>query len=120
MSTGTVVPVPIQVNVVKQNIGGQDRAFVVPPGIHIGIGASKVPSIQLTNSTGAPVRVWFPNGGQLFDAPLDFSNPLDVPAGGLTLHVKSSPNPGDYHYHVYCEAVKDCAQGNSEPKVGCP
>ena len=122
MSTGTVLPVPIQVNIIKQNIGGQDRAFVLPPEIHVGIGATKVPSVQLRNGTGGRVWLWFPNGENVFDPPAaGFSNPTQIQDGGvLTLNVTARPNPGGYHYHLYCEAVDDCAQGNSEPKVGCP
>lgn len=122
MSTGAAAAVPSQANVVKQTIGGQDRAFVIPPQISIGSGAAQVRSVQWRNGTGAKARLWFPNGDQVFEAPtgVDFSNPIEIPAGGLTLQVKTAPNPGHYHYHLYCEAVKDCAQGNSEPRVHVP
>jgi hypothetical protein len=123
MATGTVSsgPGPIQVNVLKQNIGGQDRAFVVQPKVSIGTGATQAPAVRWINSTGAPAKLWFPNGDQLFVTPPGgFSNPIDIPAGGLTLEVKNRPNFGDYHYHVYSEAVGDCALGDSEPRLSCP
>ena len=120
-STGTVVAGPVQVNVVKQAIDRHDRGFVVPPQVGIGIGPTKVPSVRWINGTGARARLWFPNGDEVFDPPPGgFSNPIDIPPGGLTLQVKAAPNPGNYHYHVYCEAVKDCAQGHSEPRLDVP
>ncbi len=122
MATRPVVPAPVQVDVVTQGIGGSTRAFVVPPHINIGQGPTQVPSVRWTNRTDAPARLWFPNGDELFDPPpAGFANPIGIPAGGeLILNVRKGPNPDTYHYHIYCEAVWDCAQGNSEPDVSCP
>ena len=123
MSTAAAVAFPGQANVVKQTVGGQDRAFVLPPQISIGGGAAQVRSVQWINGTGAKARFWFPNGDEVFVPPAggDFSKPIEILAGGLlTLQVKTPPNPGNYHYHVYCEAVKDCALGDSEPRVTVP
>ncbi len=124
MGSGPFMPVPVDVNVVKQTVAGRDRAFVIPPQFGIGSGAAKAPSVQLRNSTGAGAKLWFPNGGHVFDLPTGvttFSNPIEIPAGGLlTLPVKSAPTNGIYHYHVYCEAIHSCAQGNSEPVVTVP
>jgi len=127
-----VVPVPVQVSIVKQGA----NVLVQPPGeAHIGIDANKVPSVQLTNRTGDQAFLWFPNGDQLFDLPVevknadgskgangaDFLTPILIPDGGTaTLYTTANPNQVHLHYHVFCKAVNDCAQGNSEPKVGCP
>ena len=119
----TAAAVAGQANVVTQPIGGQDRAFVLPPHISIGAGAAQVRSVQWTNGTSAKARFWFPNGDEVFVPPAgeDFSKPIEIAAGGrLTLQVKAAPNPGSYHYHIHCDAVKDCALGNSEPRVTVP
>jgi len=115
-----------QVNVDKQTIGGQARVFVDVPHISIGEGAAQVKSVKWVNNTKGLAMLWFPNGDLIFDGTTSvpsvpsFLDPIEIPAGGRTLQVKSAPNPGHYHYHVYCEAVKDCAEGKSEPRVSVP
>jgi hypothetical protein len=118
MGTGTATVGPIQVNIVKHAVSGKDRGFVVPPHVAMGTGTAKVPSVRWINGTGGSARLWFPNGDEVFQPPAGgFSNPIEIPPGGLTLQVKASPNAGDYHYHVYCDSLKECAQGNSEPRI---
>jgi len=115
-----------QVNVDKQTIGGQDRVFVDVPHISIGDGAARVKSVKWVNNTKDLAVLWFPNGDLIFDGTTSvprvssFLDPIKIPAEGLTLQVKSVPKFGHYHYHVYCEAVKDCAEGKSEPRVSVP
>jgi len=106
------------VNVVKVNIGGQDRAFVIPAAFGLG-NPPQVSSVTWTNGTGDDAFLWFPNGEQLFD-PDPGDDPVPIPASGLTLNVSAKAKPGDYHYHVYCKAVNDCAQGHSEPRISVP
>ena len=109
-----------EVNIGKEVIGTTLRAFVDTPVLHIDSGPSQMRSVTWTNGTGAPATLWFPNGAQLFSDGVDFSNPIDIPAGGLTLNFRPGLPAFDHHYHIYCEAVGDCAQGNSEPRVSCP
>lgn len=120
-------PGPDEVNIAIQRMGNHPRAFAVPP--LRSIGSSK--SITWRNGTGAKARFWFPNGDQVFDLPsiapgvivTTLADPIDIPAGGsliLPVKTKTRPTDGTYHYHVYCEAVKDCAQGNSEPVITHP
>jgi hypothetical protein len=118
-------PGPVRVNIEIHAIGDEDRAFVVPPSIEIGEGTKKVPSVQWRNATGQDAKFWFPNGEAVFSPPNDqkegFANPIPIRSGEvLTLYVKPETKYGLYHYHVYCEATKNCAQGNSEPTVDCP
>ena len=123
METGRVVvgPVQVKVKVQRHSIFGVDRAFIDQPHVRIGIETTKVPSVHWTNATGGGARLWFPNGGEVFDPPPGgFLNPIDIPPDGLTLKVKAVPAIGDYHYHVYCDSLKDCAQGNSEPRLSVP
>jgi hypothetical protein len=48
----------------------------------------------------------------------NFFDPIVIPPGRqLVLQVFSAPVTGHYHYHVYCEEVQDCAQGDSEPTL---
>jgi len=110
------------VNVVKQAIGGQDRAFVAPPQVDIGSGAAKVKSVRWTNATDDTAWFWFPNGHKVFEGGEEyFSKLIEIPKHeALPLDVLESPKKGDYHYHVYCKAVEDCAHGNSEPGVHVP
>ena len=117
------VPVPtrVHVNIEIHTIGGQDRAFVDSPHVRIGERSTQVPSVRWENRTRGKATLWFPNGGEVFDErPEGFSNPIDIPEKGLELKVKEHPEKGNYHYHVYCEVVKDCAQGHSEPRLDVP
>ena len=104
------------------------RAFVSPP--IIGIGQTAGDTVTWTNSTDAKARLWFPNGGRVFNPTTsvppvpNFSNPIDIPASGGTFQVaiKAGPDHGYYKYSVYCEDVQvhDFAQGNSEPGLHVP
>jgi hypothetical protein len=121
MATGTAAVGRVQVNIVKQAISGKDKGFVAPPHVDIGMGTAKVTSVRWINGTGGRARLWFPNGDEVFDPPsAGFSNPIEIPPGGLTLQVKAPPISGDYHYHVYCDSLKECASGNSEPRLSVP
>jgi hypothetical protein len=102
------------------------RVFVDPPQYHIGNGDSPR-TIRFVNETGGPVKIWLPNADKYLNPQRngnDFSKPIDVGIGGeLELTVKSSPakpEEGHYQYHVYCEVIKDFAEGNSPPVMNCP
>jgi hypothetical protein len=126
-------PGPVEVDIVAEKIG-HERAFVVPGRISTGKGETKVPSISWKNHTKGVVRVWFPFGGRVFegqhkvgkevktvDESYFVANTFDIPSEGtLTLFVKDEAGDGTYHYHVYCEAIHESAQGNSEPEVVVP
>lgn len=111
---------PEVVNIVKQDIADRPRAFVVPPQLGIGKPA-RVSQVRWTNGTGRRAWLWFPNGDRVF-TPREggYLNPIEIPSDGLNLDVQTDPLEGAYHYHVYCEAVHDCAQGNSEPRLSVP
>jgi hypothetical protein len=118
-------PAPIQVKINPERVGGKPRAFVDPPDFGLG-NAPYPPSVQLINNTSDTAWLWFPNGYNLFDAPAgypDYANPIEIGKNGgtVTLPVKTGgPANGLYHYHVYCETVKECARGQSEPTVHVP
>jgi len=127
---------PFEVDIRVEKIG-HERAFVVPGRFHTGKDETKLPSISWKNCTTDFVRVWFPFGLRIFenrverkdkdgkevkrDAISFVANTFDIPAGGtLTLFVSDNAIDGTYHYHVYCEAIHESAQGNSEPEVVVP
>jgi hypothetical protein len=113
----TYRPVPIPVSIETHRIGSGDRAFVVPASIHVGKGATQVPSVMWTNGTKADVKLWFPNGEKLFKPPEEgnFDNPLVIGSGKVrTLYVQDGDDC-ELHYHVYCVETEDCAHGKSEP-----
>ena len=98
------------------------RVFVNPPIFHIGQGKSPTP-IQLENQTGGLVKIWLPNAEKYLDPKpgTDFLKPIDVADGDhLDLVIKANPTQGHYQYHVYCEVIKDFAEGNSPPVMHCP
>ena len=100
------------------------RVFVKPPIVHIGNGDSPK-TIRLDNQTGGLVKIWLPNADAYLNPQpgTDFSKPMEVDDGGkLDLFVKVNPKPkeGHYQYHVYCEVIKDFAEGNSPPVLHCP
>jgi hypothetical protein len=104
-------------------IGGHGRAFVTPPQISIGEGRTRLAFLTLRNGTSKKAWFWFPSGDRVCIPPegKDFLSPIDIAAGGfLKLVVRKKPKHGNYHYHLYCEAVHDCAQGNSEPRISVP
>jgi hypothetical protein len=123
------MPTPISIDSAKMQ-SGKYRAFVDPP--IIGIGDTPGDTVTWTNATTDKVTLWFPNGGRVFDPPpissfSNFSNSLiDIPAGtARTLTIKGAggrpgPDHGYYKYSVYCEQVRDFAQGNSEPGLHVP
>jgi hypothetical protein len=102
------------------------RVFVNPPIHHIGNGDSPK-TIRFENQTGGPVKIWLPNADKYLDRRpdgRDFSNPIEIALGGqLELTVKTKPErpeEGHHQYHVYCEIIKDFAEGNSPPVMNCP
>jgi hypothetical protein len=110
---------PVVVNILKTNIANQPRTFVSEP--HIGVGKPSVVSqVKWTNGTGGRAWLWFPNGDRIFSSSNNYLNPIEIPSSGLSLDVKADPVEGAYHYHIYCETVHDCAQGNSEPTLSVP
>jgi hypothetical protein len=138
MATGTKEartpgPGPVEVDIIVEKIG-HERAFVVPGRISTGKGETKVSSISWKNCTEGVVRVWFPFGDRVFERRHEVdeevktvnetyfvANTFDIPSEGtLTLFVKDEADDGTYHYHVYCEAIHESAQGNSEPEVEVP
>ena len=121
---------PVVTVLMAQMIGTEKRVFVEPGRVAIGNPNNpSVISVTWKNLTYKNVKLWFPNGDQVFDVPPGappnyFAIPIDIPAGGAkTLHVKAGANQpaiGDYHYHLYCEEIHDCAEGHSEPWVTVP
>jgi hypothetical protein len=125
MSPEPTRPVPISVQITKHLIGkeGKERAFVTPSLTQIGKDVTKAPSVQWQNDTGSRATLWFPNGADLFVPPEKggFENPIVIEVGAvLTLYVKEKPTEGHYHYHLSSEATRDCALGDSEPRMSCP
>jgi hypothetical protein len=101
----------------------KEKVFVEPGVIHVGNGQSQARQIHFTNHTGGKVRLWFPNGSQLFAKPTasDFENPFVIPDGkDLTFTLKPELGECFYYYHVYCDVVHDEAEGNSPPSLSCP
>jgi hypothetical protein len=102
------------------------RVLVDPPIYHIGNGDSPR-TIRFDNQTGDFVRIWLPNAEKYISRQRhggDFSKPFEVPIGcvlELTIKEKpEKPEEGQYQYHVYCEAIKGFAEGNSPPVMNCP
>jgi hypothetical protein len=102
------------------------RVFVNPPIYHIGNGDSPR-TFRFENQTGGPVKIWLPNADKYLNRRPgggDFSNPIEIALGGeLELTVKAKPakpEEGHYQYHVYCEVIRDFAEGNSPPVMNCP
>jgi hypothetical protein len=118
VAPGTVEPIIFQ----KPHQVDRKRVFVNPPIFHIGQGKSPTP-IRLENKTGDVVKIWLPNAEKYLDLKPgdDFSKPIEVAKGGhFDITVKADPERGHYQYHVYCEAIKDFAEGNSPPALHCP
>jgi hypothetical protein len=111
-------------------IAGRERVFVIPATVHLR-GENPPKTIEWENQTGGLVKIWLPNA----DAYLnhgngrDFSQPIDV-ADGKSIHFTVKDRFKDevdwkevefyYHYNVYCESIKNYAQGDSEPGMSCP
>jgi hypothetical protein len=123
MATAAPGEGPRQVIIHTVSIGSTNRAFVDKPRVRTGDPLTASP-ITWVNRTGRRARFWFPNGHLVFDPKStpkgSFEDPFDIPDKGLELTVLAGAKPGDYHYHIYCEAANDCAQGNSEPGVTVP
>ena len=109
-------------------IAGRKRIFVVPAIVHLG-GENPPKTIEWVNQTGGPVTIWLPNADHYLKPHEDpkthkvheFITPFDVDTkGALLLDVKENPPDCYYEYNVYCEEIKDYAQGNSPPVVSCP
>ena len=117
--TGPVQPIIFQ----EPHQVDRKRVFVNPPIFHIGKGKSPKP-IRLENKTGGPVKIWLPNAEKYLNRRrpgTDFSKPIRIAKGKhLDLMVKADPEEGYYQYHVYCEVIKDFAEGNSPPVMHCP
>jgi hypothetical protein len=100
----------------------RERVFVNPPTFHL-CGENPPKAIRWENQTGGPVMIWLPNADHCLNRPPegDFSKPFVIPPKGeLLLTVKEHPKKGKYEYHVYCEVIKDYAEGNSPPNLSCP
>jgi hypothetical protein len=111
------IPAPVRVG------AGREKIYVNPPIIHIGSGPKQLRDIRFRNNTGDKVRLWFPNGPQLFAKPpaSDFENPFVI-ENGKELDFTLKPDLGVcfYHYHVYCDVIHDEAEGYSPPSLSCP
>jgi hypothetical protein len=110
------------------DIEGRKRVFVIPAIVHLD-DENPPKTIEWVNQTGGPVTIWFPNGGHFLKPHEDpethkvhkFITPFDVSTKGeLVLDVKENLAKGYYEYNVYCEVIKDYAQGNSAPGVSYP
>jgi hypothetical protein len=109
-------------------IEGKKRIFVIPPTLHLD--DENLPkTIEFVNHTGGPVTIWLPTGGYFLKPREDpethevqkFITPFDVSTKvPLVFEVKEKPPKGCYEYNVYCEEIKDYAQGNSPPNISCP
>jgi hypothetical protein len=102
---------------------GKDRVFVDPPEVRIGEGASKLLTVQWKNDTGKVAWLWMPNGAQYFERPPegDFPTPFRIdPEKEFELKVKAKPEKVRSQYHVYCEAIRQYAEGFSPPVMNCP
>ncbi len=105
------------------NIEGKQRVFVVPPTVHLG-GKNPAKSIRWVNETGDLVKIWLTSPRDLLKSSEDLSKPIEIPRNGeLVVAVNDGLEElGEcsHHYHVYCEAVKNYAEGNSPPNMSCP
>lgn len=110
------------------DIEGEERVFVIPPTVHLDY-ENPPKTIEFFNQTGGPVTIWLAAGGHFLKPRKDpethvvqeFIKPFDVPAKGqLIFDVKEKLPKGEYEYNVYCEVIKDYAQGNSPPSISCP
>jgi len=123
LATGTAREGPMNPIVFRKDPKSDKRVVVEPAHYHIGNGDSPR-TIRFENHTEEPVKVWIPNADRFLDGKgRDFSVPMNVPAQGLELSVKCDPvkpEEGKYQYHVYCEAIRDFAEGNSPPEIHCP
>jgi hypothetical protein len=114
---------PRMVVILEPHKIGKDRIFVDPPEISIGEGASKLLTVEWKNDTGKLAWLWMPNGDQYFEQPDegDFPAPFKIkPGEELKLKVKAEPEKVRSQYHVYCEAIRHYAEGNSPPVMDCP
>jgi hypothetical protein len=126
--TATVLvpsPMPVVLPPPKPDSTGRRRVHVKPPVIHIGSGPKQLRAIQFTNDTGDKARFWLLAVASLLeDGPpgnTDYSNPIVVDANKtLDIRLKPDLGYGDYHYHVYCDAIGNEAEGNSSPGMSCP
>jgi hypothetical protein len=110
------------------DIEGRERVFVIPATVHLDY-ENPPKTIEFVNHTGGPVTIWLPAGGhflKLHEDPethkiQEFTKPFDVPTKGeLVFDVKEKLPKGCYEYNVYCEVIKNYAQGNSSPTLSCP
>jgi hypothetical protein len=110
------------------DIEGRKRVFVIPATVHLDY-ENPPKTIEFVNQTGGPVTIWLPNGDHFLKPHEDpethkvhkFITPFDVSTKGeLLLDVKEKLPKGSYEYNVYCEVIKDYAQGNSSPVMSCP
>ncbi len=110
------------------DIEGRKRVFVIPPTVHLD-DENPPKTIKFVNQTGGPVTIWLPNGDYFLKSHEDpethkvhkFIIPFDVSTKGeLLFDVKEKLPEGCYEYNVYCEVIKDYAQGNSSPNMSCP
>ena len=113
------------VNIEKPVMINKLRVFVNPPTVHVGSLAAQtvIDEVKINNNTGGDIRVWFPQGAKIFDvrSVSDWNSPFLIPKDqDRILRVKADPEEGEFNYNVYCDAIGDYAQGNSEPHVGCP
>jgi hypothetical protein len=102
---------------------GKDRVFVDPPEVSIGEGASKLSTVQWKNDTNKVAWLWMPNGGRYFERPKkgDFPTPFEIaPGEEIGFTVKATPDKVRSQYHVYCESIKQYAEGYSPPVMNCP
>jgi hypothetical protein len=110
------------------DIEGKERVFVIPPTVHLDY-ENPPKTIEFVNQTGGPVTIWLAAGGHFLKLRKDpethvaqeFITPFDVPTKGqLIFDVKEKLTKGEYEYNVYCEVIKDYAQGHSSPNLSCP
>ena len=114
---------PRMVVILESHRIGKDRVFVDPPEVSIGEGASKLLTVEWRNDTSKAAWLWMPNGDQYFDQPSrgDFATPFRIdPGKELKLTVKAKPERARSQYHVYCEAIRQYAEGYSPPVMNCP
>jgi hypothetical protein len=110
------------------DIEGKERVFVIPPTVHLDY-ENPPKTIEFVNQTGGPVTIWLAAAGHFLKLRKDpethviqeFIKPFDVSTKvPLVFDVKEKLPKGCYEYNVYCEEIKDYAQGNSSPNISCP